>query len=258
VRTTAPPEVPPGAMRAACREAWRFGVSPDALALMVDGGVTTRDRYSRALHVIEKRRVVIETAPASKATLLSKLPDPASVDPWKCDLEELPSSSYVTSECPLCQGAGKVGGQACATCAGWKCVHAWLDIQRSVRQVICVHPRSAGASVHPGLERPKDFDARSWSARLLEDTGVREPRGDIPLALQPRLDAEAERLLTTRLQSFETITVRLAFSTLDSEGFIDVTGEPARVAPTPRWKPLAGGPPGVSGSGMPGGSYGAA
>jgi hypothetical protein len=245
-------------MRVACREAWRFGVSPDALALMVDGGVTTRDRYSRALHVIERRRVVMETAPALKAAHLSPLPHPALVDPWECDLEELPSSSYVTSECPFCNAAGKVRSQACATCAGWKYVHAWLDIQRSVRQVICVHPRSAGASVHPGLERPKDFDARSWSARLLEDTGARPPCRDIPPELQPRLDAVAERLLTTRVQSFETITVRLTFSTLDSEGFIDVTGEPARVAPTSRWKPLVDGRPSVIGSGYAGGSFGSA
>ncbi|NUO48322.1 MAG: hypothetical protein HOV80_05645 [Polyangiaceae bacterium] len=244
-------------MRAACREAWRFGVSPEALALMVDGGVTTRDRYSRALHMIERRRVVLETAPALKATPLSQLPEPASIDPWECDLEELPSSSYVTAGCPACGGVGKVGWQTCATCAGWKRVHAWLDVQRSVRQVICVHPRTAGASVHPGLERPKDFDARSWSARLLEDTGVRPPRSDIPLELQPRLDLATERLLTTRVQSFETITVRLTFSTLDSEGFIEVAGEPARVAPTSSWKPLAG-PSRPMGSGMVGGSYGSA
>jgi hypothetical protein len=189
----------------------------------------------------------METAPALKAAHLSPLPHPALVDPWECDLEELPSSSYVTSECPFCNAAGKVRSQACATCAGWKYVHAWLDIQRSVRQVICVHPRSAGASVHPGLERPKDFDARSWSARLLEDTGARPP-----------CDAVAERLLTTRVQSFETITVRLTFSTLDSEGFIDVTGEPARVAPTSRWKPLVDGRPSVIGSGYAGGSFGSA
>lgn len=134
VRTYAA-EVPPGAMRAACREARRLGVSPDALAPMVDGGVTTRDRYSRGLHVIERRRVVMETVPASKATHLSPLPDPASVDPWECDLEELPSASYVTSECPACSGLGKVGWQLCATCAGWRRVHAWLDVERSIRRI---------------------------------------------------------------------------------------------------------------------------
>ena len=134
--------VPPGAMRAACREAWRFGVSPDALALMVDGGVTTRDRYSRALHVIERRRVVMESAPASKSTSLSPLPDPASVDPWECDLEELPSASYVTSECPACSGVEKVTWRLCPTCAGWKRVHAWLDVERSIRMIWFAPPSS--------------------------------------------------------------------------------------------------------------------
>lgn len=224
------------AIRIACREAWRFGLSRRALALLVDRGETKLDRYSRALHVIERRQVVRETAPASRAKRLSELPDPTSVDPWACDLAELPSGSYVTSICPRCSVSERTGF-FCETCAERTRVHAWLDVRRSTTTAVCFYPRTAGASVHPGQDRAADLDARS-SAELVEDSGVGPPRDDLPPELQPRLNPVTDRILSTRIQTFETTTVRLSFSTSFAEGFIDVAGEPARVAPTSRWGPL--------------------
>ena len=75
------------------------------------------ETYRRALHVIERREVLLRTAPAEGAEgrKTSALPDPATVDPWTQAAAEIEAKSRVLAKCPECSGEGAV---ACTACDG--------------------------------------------------------------------------------------------------------------------------------------------
>lgn len=92
-------------------------MTPGALRASISSIDPRTDTYERALHVIERRTVVLGVAPGLGTTESEQvpLPDPSSIDPWKVRQGELEGRPRVVSICPTCKGLHKT---PCRTCEG--------------------------------------------------------------------------------------------------------------------------------------------
>ena len=163
--------------------------------------------------------------------------------------------------CPRCEGAGIDGaGAACKQCDGAKklpcaecqgarlpcaeCqssgeVTAWLEVERSTRPVVIVHPMGAAARAHPAVSEVADFDrepSRFVAARV-EDTGER-PAGAAPAELLPARLEPGERVVTTRIQRFQAVRSLVTYGTALAAGVVVVGGSPSEVEPGADWRPI--------------------
>jgi hypothetical protein len=268
----------------AARTAARAGFSEEMFRDSVLGVRDDVDGYSRALHVVEKRKVHLCTTPGpGKSREQKALPNPDSVDPWAVDVLTLAATSRVVgwcpsclgsgaTKCPSCRGASKLrcarcegsgvdarggecpgcggmkktpcgdckGGQVeCAGCKGTGEVTAWLEVERSTRPVVTVHPMGAAARAHPHVSDPADFecDPSRWAATRVEDTGVRPP-GDAPRELAAAQLKPNERAVSTRVQRFQTVRCLVTYGTALATGMVPVSGAPPEVDATADWRPI--------------------
>jgi len=269
---------------AAARASARAGFSEEAFRDSVLGVRDDVDVYARALHVVERRKVLLRTGPGPGRSREQKaLPTPEGVDPWAVDVHALPDATRVVawcpsclgsgaSKCPACRGAGKVRcarcdgagvdarGAECAQCGGMKklpcgecksgqlpctgCkgageVTAWLEVERSTRTAACVHPMGAAARAHPNVSDPADFDLdpSRFVATRVEDTGARPP-GDAPRELLPAGLKPDERVVSTRVQRFQTVRCLVTYGTALATGVVPVGGSPPEVDGTADWRPI--------------------
>lgn len=271
------------AIEAAARAAQARGFSDDVFRDSVLGVRDDVDEYSRALHIVEMRKVRLHTEPnRARPKEQSAIPSPEHVDPWTVDIQRLATDSRVAAwcptclgsgatkcascrgvgrlKCPRCDGAGSTAQGECPQCAGTKrvpcgtcdggqtecgeCkgagqVTAWLDVERSTRQIVCVHPMGAAARAHPGVMEAPDFDVEParWPAPLVEDTG---PRGanDLPRPLLPTSLKTDERVVSSRVQRFQSVRTLVTYATAVATGVVPVGGTPPEVDPTADWRPF--------------------
>jgi len=150
------------------------------------------------------------------------------------------------AECPGCGGAKKTpcdackGGQVeCGGCRGTGEVTAWLEVERSTRPVVSVHPMGAAARAHPRVSDPADFDLdpSRWAATRTEDTGVRAP-DDAPRELAPAQLKASERAVSTRVQRFQTVRCLVTYGTALATGVVPVSGSAPEVDATADWRPI--------------------
>ncbi len=101
--------------RAAAR-AWRYGVTPGTSRRLVTKTSDYVDTYSRALHIVERRQIMLRTVPAPKrARLRGPLPNPRTPDPWQVDPATIEDETRIIASCPRCNGSERV---ACPPCDG--------------------------------------------------------------------------------------------------------------------------------------------
>lgn len=105
------------ALGAVGSRAYRYLVTPAALRASVSSVDPRTDTYERALHAIERRAVVLGTAPGHGTSSGDErpLPDPAAIDAWSVRPGELEARPKVISTCPDCDGQRKT---KCHTCEG--------------------------------------------------------------------------------------------------------------------------------------------
>lgn len=163
------------------------------------------------------------------------------------------------TKCPRCDATGRdAKGAECGQCAGQKklpcgacragqvdcdeChaageVEAWLEVERSTRQVVCVHPMGSAARAHPRVSEAADFDGdpARWPDALVEDTGMRAP-GELAAGLAPKLPP-SERVVATRVQRFQSVVHLVTYATALSTGVVQVGGTPLEASPTADWRP---------------------
>ena len=113
------------ALTVAARAAKRHGVSEPEFRASVTSIDHVPQTYGRALHVIERRRVVLKQDPGlpTRTRKLAPMPDPGGVDPWDVDVASLPEETRVIAECPGCRGekhrtCGHCSGTARRSCGG--------------------------------------------------------------------------------------------------------------------------------------------
>jgi len=105
------------AVQSAARAARRYLISAGAFRRSIESIAYSRETYTRALHTLEQRLVErrIVAADDSRARVTGPLPNPAAVDPWGVDPEQLPGLSRAVASCPGCFGDKRT---VCPQCAG--------------------------------------------------------------------------------------------------------------------------------------------
>ncbi len=114
---SSPSSLEESALAAAARAASRHGITEREFRASVTSVEHAAEQYQRALHVIERRRVVVrwDAGAPTRSRNAEPPPDPARVDPWSVDAEQLARESRVVTVCLGCQGEKK---RSCSDCAG--------------------------------------------------------------------------------------------------------------------------------------------
>ena len=153
-------------------------------------------------------------------------------------------SPQADGPCGQCAGAKKL---PCAVCHGNQIpcegchasgeVEAWIEVFREPRSTVVVHPMGAAARAHPRVSDAADFETEPsrWPDTLQFDSG---PRGATNVAegLLPKL-APHERVVSTRLQRFQTVTHLVTYGTATTTGVVPVSGAPLAVGASADWRP---------------------
>jgi hypothetical protein len=149
------------------------------------------------------------------------------------------------SECIQCAGSKKIlcarchGDQVpCVDCESLGEVEAWLEVERTTRQDVCVHPMGAAARSHPRVQEIANFDEdpARWPNPRIDDTRTSD-MADISRELYPALKPN-ERSVMARVQRFQAIAHTVTYATALGSGLVLVTGTPLEVSQTSHWKPL--------------------
>lgn len=128
------------------------------------------------------------------------------------------------------------GIAACVRCAGRGQVRAWLEVR--VRRLGQVRARPKAAAVaHPRLLDAGDFDCATWPFDLVDDHMI---GADVELDVELRadIDARSDRVISSRVQTFDARAVRVTYATKQARAGIVLIGEPLRFAAPPTLHPL--------------------
>ncbi len=147
--------------------------------------------------------------------------------------------------CPRCRGGGTVkctncrgGFVDCGRCAATGVITAWLSIECSMQMQVQVYPQNSASAVHVNVGSSSDFDSTQFPNVLTADTGTQAPTQSLPRPLAAVLNAQTDRLHTTRVQTFEGRVYHVCFANAVASGQVDVAGSPLAVASTSNWEPL--------------------
>ncbi len=150
--------------------------------------------------------------------------------------------------CPSCRGKGHIkcgactkGMAKCGPCDGVGRVRAWLEVHAQPRVQVRVYPDSGIAALHPLRGSLEDFDRSPADYRvpLVQDSqwmpALPEPLGP---DLAPAIDPRSERVVTQRIQRFESTVYNFEYTTRTSQGRVVVAGRPPEVLAGSVWGPL--------------------
>lgn len=262
---TPPKSFGPGldaAIECAARAARRFGMTRHRFRRAIVGTARQLERYDRVLYRIERRGVVLRTAPVELKSRgdYAPLPHPGRVAPWKTRSDALRAKTQVECLCPTCHGVKRSRCQfcwvsstlsgalpgcercrdglvACPKCQGLGAVEAWLEVNKTVLELVRAQPDFIAKRLHPSVLDPADFDRTNHPSQLVRDTGWTRPKRADVRAL-PGFDPYQDRILAVRRQSFIVTTYSITYRTLQGRGTVEVAGYTPRVLPLSNWKPL--------------------
>lgn len=199
---------------------------------------------------IEDASRVIATCPTcdgAETVACGRCSGSARVSCGNCGGSGRVQGSRSMKNCPECRAKGTVtcgscsGGRVpCSPCGATGKVSAWLSISQTRISQVRVHPVGAAALVHKKLDSPRDFDAEpeTWVNTLTSDTGTQEPMTDLPEELDAELKPVADRVLSTRVQSFSSVVHRFAYEATRMTGHVEIAGVPPAVSGSSNWRPL--------------------
>jgi len=219
------------------------GKSREQKALPIPDGV---DPWAVDVLTLAATTRVVAWCPACLGSGATKCPTCRGAAKVRCARCEGAGVDARGAECHGCGGAKKTpcsackGGQVeCGGCRATGEVTAWLEVERSTRPVVSVHPMGAAARTHPRVSDPADFDLdpSRWAATRVEDTGLRAP-DDAPRELAPAELKASERAVSTRVQRFQTVRCLVTYGTALATGVVPVSGSPPEVDATADWRPI--------------------
>lgn len=148
-----------------------------------------------------------------------------------------------TKQCPRCRARGTrrctecvKGIAACAQCAGRGQVRAWLQLRVRRLSQVRAHPKAA-TSTHSRLLEAGDFDAGTWPFELVDDD-MTQLDADLELELRADIDVRTDRVVSSRVQTFDARAVRVTYATKHATGKVVLVGEPLRFAARPSLRPM--------------------
>lgn len=105
------------AVQSATHAARRYWISAGAFRRSIESIGYSREAYSRALHTLEQRLVVrkLVAADDGRVRVTGPLPNPAAIDPWGVDPDQIAGLSRVVTDCPGCFGGKRM---TCPQCLG--------------------------------------------------------------------------------------------------------------------------------------------
>lgn len=147
--------------------------------------------------------------------------------------------------CAICGASGTVscgecnlGRVPCTECDAGGIVEAWIHVEESLKELVHVDGAGPTTEVHSTLFQATDFDnAASWPNPMVDErTFEGAPFEDT--ALQPVLNAMTDRLIRTRVQTFEGRTTAFDYQTRTGSGKISVAGAPPAILSSSNFQPL--------------------
>ena len=161
----------------------------------------------------------------------------------ECDgTGSVPGKRVATKKCPSCRGRCTKKCTACDGLLAWceRCLgsgqlRAWLELRRRFVTQVMANPPSA-ASHHARLLDEHDFDSQSWPFELVADRSV-GPHEDLDPKLAADIDHATDRVVTSRVQTFDASGVTLRHATTLGQETLSFSGDGARFVARPAMKP---------------------
>lgn len=161
----------------------------------------------------------------------------------ECDgTGSVPGKRAATKKCPSCRGRRTKKCTACdgllarcERCLGSGQLRAWLEVRRRFVTQVMANPPSV-ASHHARLLDEHDFDSQSWPFELVADRSV-GPDEDLDPKLAADIDHATDRVVTSRVQTFDASGVTLRHATALGQEALSFSGDGARFLARPAMKP---------------------